>query len=290
MEIIVSEGALNGLTNYAELVAYAKEQVEPYVGLVVTEDELSTAKDVVARMRKTAKAASDLRIRTEKEHAAKIALTVSQLKEITSTFTDAATKIDEQVKTIVNARKAEKRGRLVERFNAEIGAGAKYIAFEDVEDPKWMNTTVTPEAAEEQLLELVKARREEAEALDALVIDPGIKAAVQNEYKRTKSFAQALMLQSRLEREAQAERERREARKAAEEAAKAALAPAVTSPIEDVPEQTLEAIRAQQTQEVQDAQEELITHTFWVTGTREQFRALREFLTRAGMKYGRPTT
>ena len=285
MEIIVSEGALNGLTNYTELVAYAKEQVAPYVGMVVTDESLSTAKDVMARMRKTAKAASDLRIKTEKEHAAKIALTVSQLKEISTTFTDAASKIDEQVKTIVNARKAEKRNKLAEYFNANIGAAGKYIAFEDVEDVKWQNASVPLETAMEQLEESVKSFREAAEAIDGLEIAPAIKVAVQNEFRRTKSFPQALMMQSKLEREAQAERERMEARKQAEARAAEMLAPAVTSPITPLPQEQVQAV-AEQAAEM-NAREDLVTHTFWVTGTREQFKMLRDFLVMNGMKYGR---
>ena len=188
LEIIVSEGALNGLTNYDELMAYSRDQLKPYEGMLVTEDQLGAAKDIVARMRKVAKAASDLRIRTEKEHAAKIALTVKQLKDIAATFTDAAGKIDDQVKAITNAQKQAKREELIAYFKSIVGEAEPYVEFTDIEDEKWMNV------AKLQIAEAVASFKEAVRTLEGLDCDPAVKASVLREFKRSKSLAIAIQL------------------------------------------------------------------------------------------------
>lgn len=283
LEIVVSKDALNGLTNYDELIAYAKTQVQPYEGMLVTEDQLGAAKDIMARMRKVAKAASDLRIRTEKEHAAKIALTVQQLKEISSTFTDAAGKIDTQVKEIVSKRKAEKREELRQYFLSVVGIAGKYIDFEDVEDEKWQNASVSIETAKAQIDEAVKEFQSATMAVESLEADPAIKAAVQNEFKRTKSLAKAVQLRSTLEQMAAEQQRRREAEQAAKEKAEKEAA--------ENAERLAQAAKAVEAQSVPIQQEtglpveEVWEITFTVNGTRAQFAALKEFLNRNGMKY-----
>lgn len=283
LEIVVSKDALNGLTNYDELIAYAKTQVQPYEGMLVTEDQLGAAKDIMARMRKVAKAASDLRIRTEKEHAAKIALTVQQLKEISSTFTDAAGKIDTQVKEIVSKRKAEKREELKQYFLSVVGIAGKYIDFEDVEDEKWQNASVSIETAKAQIDEAVKEFQSATMAVESLEADPAIKAAVQNEFKRTKSLAKAVQLRSTLEQMAAEQQRRREAEQAAKEKAEKEAA--------ENAERLAQAAKAVEAQSVPVQQEtglpveEVWEITFTVNGTRAQFAALKEFLNRNGMKY-----
>ena len=274
LEIIVSEGALNGLTNYDELMAYSRDQLKPYEGMLVTEDQIGAAKDIVARMRKVAKAASDLRIRTEKEHAAKIALTVKQLKDIAATFTDAAGKIDDQVKTITNAKKQEKREALKRYFLENVGAAGKYIDFEDVEDAKWLNASVTMETAKEQMDESIREFQKATAAVESLDAEPGIKAAVQAEFKRTKSLAAAVQLRTTLEQMAKAQQREREEREAAAKAA------------EIKPQESTETLTPEQPKSETPA-EELWEITFVVSGTKKQFMALREFLVKNGMEYRR---
>lgn len=278
LEIIVSEGALNGLTNYDELMAYSRDQLKPYEGMLVTEDQLGAAKDIVARMRKVAKAASDLRIRTEREHAAKIALTVKQLKDIAATFTDAAGKIDEQVKTITNAQKQAKREELIAYFKSIVGEAEPYVDFTDVEDEKWLNATVKVEAAKLQIAEAVASFKEAVRTLEGLDCDPAIKASVLREFKRSKSLAIAIQLKQALEKAAEEHRRKQEA----EQAAREAEARAAESKVEE----STKTLTTEPPKEEQPA-EELWEITFVVSGTKQQFMALREFLVKSGMKYRR---
>ena len=273
LEIIVSEGALNGLTNYDELMAYSRDQLKPYEGMLVTEDQIGAAKDIVARMRKVAKAASDLRIRTEKEHAAKIALTVQQLKQIASTFTEAAGKIDDQVKAITNAQKQAKREELIAYFKSIVGEAEPYVDFTDIEDEKWMNATVKVETAKLQIAEAVASFKEAVRTLEGLDCDPAIKASVLREFKRSKSLAIAIQLKQTLEQIAAEQKRKQEA----EQAAKAA---------EIKPQESTETLTPEPPK-TETPVEEMWEITFVVSGSRSQFAALKEFLVKTGMKYRR---
>lgn len=278
LEIIVSDGALNGLTNYDELMAFAQESVAPYVGMVVTDDQVGAAKDIVARMRKVAKAASDLRIRTEREHAAKIALAVKQLKDIAATFTDAAGKIDDQVKAITNEKKQAKREELIAYFKSIVGEAEPYVDFTDIEDEKWMNATVKVETAKLQIAEAVASFKEAVKTLEGLDCDPAIKASILREFKRSKSITAAIQLKQTLEKVAEEQRRKKEAEQAAREAE--------TKAAESKSEESTETLTIEQTS--QGAPEEKLWRvTFEVSGTRNQLMALKEFLIKSGMEYRR---
>ena len=97
-QIIIENGGTTGIANYSAVVAAVKERLSTYEGLIVPEEAIPQAKQEVANLRRIAKNASDLRISVKREHEAKITETINQLKEITDLYTDAANKIDSQIK------------------------------------------------------------------------------------------------------------------------------------------------------------------------------------------------
>lgn len=281
MDIIVSKDALNGLTNYDELIAYAHEQVKPYESLAVTEEELSTAKNVSARMKKIGKAASDLRIQTEREHKAKIELTLNQLKEITNIFTTAADHIDKQVKEITNARKEAKRNELLNHFILNVGEAEPYISFADIEDPKWQNVSVSIEDAKAQIDEIIERYKQDIAALDTMPGDASIIAATKAEFRRTKSLSMAIQYKQRIEAERALEEQRQKTRREAEDkllAEKEAQRQAVLSAAQE---------SAKNITDIPTKEEPLIRHVFWVKGRKNDFVELRAFLIEHQMAYGK---
>ena len=97
IEIII-ENPEQGIANFEPLKAAAQEMAAVYGSQLVSPDAIKDAKTDMAMLRKLAKSASDMRIKIEREHAAKIATVTKQLKEVAGIFTDAAAKIDSQVK------------------------------------------------------------------------------------------------------------------------------------------------------------------------------------------------
>lgn len=293
MEIIVSKEALNGIVNFDELKTFAREQIAPYENLMVEEEELSTAKTVVANLRRLSKAADQERIRIQKEHDAKIELTKSQLKDLSGIFNNAALRIDAQVKEIVNERKQQKRLEIRKHFLDNSALIAEYLSFEDFEDPKWLNASVSLDSAKAQVDEYIERFTADVKAVESIDCDAATMVALKGCFKRTHSVSEVLQMKNRID----AEKARREAEKATQEAARPSQTAeekpdvlietpipsfAMPSNFTESEVKEPETVKTEPTMEIGK-----VTHTFWVTGTREQFVLLRQFLMANGMAYGK---
>ena len=142
IEIII-ENPEQGIANYEPLKAAAQELAAVYGSQLVSPDAIKDAKSDMAMLRKLAKTASDMRIKIEREHAAKIATVTKQLKEVAGIFTDAAAKIDSQVKAYDEERKAARLEEIRQIYAEEIGDMADIIPFDKLYRAEWLNKTTT---------------------------------------------------------------------------------------------------------------------------------------------------
>lgn len=142
IEIII-ENPEQGIANYEPLKAAAQELAAVYGSQLVSPDAIKDAKSDMAMLRKLAKTASDMRIKIEREHAAKIATVTKQLKEVSGIFTDAAAKIDSQVKAYDEERKAARLEEIRQIYAEEIGDMADIIPFDKLYRADWLNKTTT---------------------------------------------------------------------------------------------------------------------------------------------------
>lgn len=142
IEIII-ENPEQGIANYEPLKAAAQEMAAVYGSQLVSVDAIKDAKTDMAMLRKLAKSASDMRIKIEREHAAKIATVTKQLKEVAGIFTDAAAKIDSQVKAYDEERKAARLEEIRQIYAEEIGDMADIIPFDKLYRADWLNKTTT---------------------------------------------------------------------------------------------------------------------------------------------------
>lgn len=167
IEIII-ENPEQGIANYEPLKAWALEQAAVYGNLLVNPDAIKDAKTDMAMLRKMAKTASDLRIRIEREHAAKIANVSSQLKEVSGIFTTAASNIDKQVKEYDELRKEERRQEIQKIFDEEIGDLGDLITLQKVFDQSWLNKTTSEKTIRADIQAVVLNARAALEQLRAL--------------------------------------------------------------------------------------------------------------------------
>ena len=142
IEIII-ENPEQGVANYEPLKAAAQELAAVYGSQLVSPDAIKDAKTDMAMLRKLAKTASDMRIKIEREHAAKIATVTKQLKEVSGIFTDAAARIDAQVKEYDEQRKAARLEEIRQIYAEEIGDMADIIPFDKLYRADWLNKTTT---------------------------------------------------------------------------------------------------------------------------------------------------
>ena len=270
IEIII-ENPEQGIANYEPLKAAAQELAAVYGSQLVSVDAIKDAKTDMAMLRKLAKTASDMRIKIEREHAAKIATVTKQLKEVAGIFTDAAAKIDSQVKAYDEERKAARMEEIRQIYAEEVGDMADILPLGKLMRQDWLNKSTTTKAIRDDLqADIINAQTgiEQIKGLRSIHEN-----AILSAFLERLSLADALAAKKRLEDmdAAMARRKEEEARKAEAQAAPA------EEPQEDPIEEPLP---------FDDEPVQLFDFTFTVKGATEaNLEALTAFLEENGFDY-----
>ena len=277
IEIII-ENPEQGIANYEPLKAAAQEMAAVYGSQLVSVDAIKDAKSDMAMLRKLAKTASDMRIKIEREHAAKIATVTKQLKEVAGIFTDAAAKIDSQVKAYDEERKAARLEEIRQIYAEEIGDMADIIPFDKLYRADWLNKTTTDKTVRGDIQTAVINAQTGIEQIKGL--GSPHENAILSAFLDKLSLADALAAKKRLEdMDAAMERRKEEARKA-EEAKKAE---AQTAPVE---EPIAEVYVKDEPLPFDDEPEPVMDFTFTVkNATEAHLEALTAFLEENGFDY-----
>ena len=277
IEIII-ENPEQGIANYEPLKAAAQELAAVYGSQLVSVDAIKDAKTDMAMLRKLAKTASDMRIKIEREHAAKIATVTKQLKEVAGIFTDAAAKIDSQVKAYDEERKAARLEEIRQIYAEEIGDMADIIPFDKLYRADWLNKTTTDKTVRGDIQTAVINAQTGIEQIKGL--GSPHENAILSAFLDRLSLADALAAKKRLEdMDAAMERRKEEARKA-EEAKKAE---AQAAPVE---EPIAEVYVKDEPLPFDDEPEPVMDFTFTVKGATEaHLEALTAFLEENGYTY-----
>ena len=277
IEIII-ENPEQGIANYEPLKAAAQEMAAVYGSQLVSPDAIKGAKTDMAMLRKLAKSASDMRIKIEREHAAKIATVTKQLKEVSGIFTDAAAKIDTQVKEYDEQRKAARMEEIRQIYAEEVGDMADILPLGKLMRQDWLNKSTTTKAIRDDLqADIINAQTgiEQIKGLCSIHEN-----AILSAFLERLSLADALAAKKRLEdMDAAMERRKEEARKV-EEAKKAE---AQTAPVE---EPIAEVYVKDEPLPFDDEPEPVMDFTFTVKGaTQAHLEALTAFLEENGFNY-----
>lgn len=281
IEIII-ENPEQGIANYEPLKAAAQEMAAVYGSQLVSVDAIKDAKTDMAMLRKLAKSASDMRIKIEREHAAKIATVTKQLKEVAGIFTDAAAKIDSQVKAYDEERKAARLEEIRQIYAEEIGDMADIIPFDKLYRAEWLNKTTTDKTVRGDIQTAVINAQTGIEQIKGL--GSPHENAIISAFLDKLSLADALAAKKRLEdMDAAMARRKEEARKAAQEAEEAKKAEAQTAPVE---EPIAEVYVKDEPLPFDDEPEPVMDFTFTVKGATEaHLEALTAFLEENGFNY-----
>ena len=273
IEIII-ENPEQGIANYEPLKAAAQDMAAVYGSQLVSVDAIKDAKTDMAMLRKLAKSASDMRIKIEREHAAKIATVTKQLKEVAGIFTDAAAKIDSQVKAYDEERKAARLEEIRQIYAEEIGDMADIIPFDKLYRAEWLNKTTTDKTVRGDIQTAVINAQTGIEQIKGL--GSPHENAILSAFLDKLSLADALAAKKRLE-DMDAAMERRRA----EEAAKAAV-----KTVENVVEAIKEAVTEPVYVKDEPLDEDGMDFTFTVKGaTQAHLEALTAFLEENGFDY-----
>lgn len=272
IEIII-ENPEQGIANYEPLKAAAQELAAVYGSQLVSPDAIKDAKSDMAMLRKMANTASDMRIKIEREHAAKIATVTKQLKEVAGIFTDAAAKIDSQVKEYDEQRKAARMEEIRQIYAEEIGDMADIIPFDKLYRADWLNKTTTDKTIRGDIQTAVINAQTGIEQIKGL--GSPHENAILSAFLERLSLADALAAKKRLE-DMDAAMKRRQ-----EEAAKTAA-----KTVENVVEAIKEAVTEPVYVKDEPLDEDGMDFTFTVkNATQAHLEALTAFLEENGFDY-----
>ena len=273
MEIIVENGGTQGIANYSALVSSVNEQLSTYRGMIVLEENIPSAKTTVAELRRMAKAASDYRITIKREHEAKISETISQLKEITDLYNQAADSIDGQIKEYEQKAQQDKKTEIEAFFVNTAGKMAPYISINTIWNPRWLNKSYSLDAIKDEIITAIN------NAISGMRSIMAMKSPHEAALLRT--FFTTLSLEKALEQKVQLDEQQEQMQKQME--GNAANIPS------QMPQESVSAVQG--TTELPKMENPVQTDfqrytlRFEVVATKPQIVSLREFLMANDIKY-----
>jgi len=292
MELRITNPQENWLTeqilwNNEELKAAIAEKVKDYKTIAYTEDSLKDMKADRADLNKLKKAFEDERKRVKKICMEPYTKFEQQVKEITALIDEPIGLIDSQIKELDERRKAAKREEIEELF-LTVGFQS-FVKLDMIWDEKWLNATVTLPKIEEQM----KSRMYQI-GTDVVTISklPEFKFEAMEVYRKTLDMNQAIQEGQRLAdiQKRKLEAERMEAERKAREAEEAAKQQTAAEQKEELAEEKETAsgsVPEEEAVSIPEEEEPVFQLDFRVWGTREQIMALREYMLKNQIRFGK---
>lgn len=270
--------------NNEELKAAIAEKMKEYKGLVFTEETISEGKKDRANLNKLRGAIDDERKRVKKLCMEPCNRFEKEVKEVLALVDEQINAIDVQIKEVEQIKREEKRKAVQELFES-IGF-QKFVTLEMIWDEKWLNASVTLSKVENQMKETMYRIGEEVGTISRL---PEFSFEAMEVYKKTLDLTQAIKkgqeladIQKRKEEtlaRQKAEEERRKAEEAA--AGKESENPEDVADTQDAPKE------AEENDYTRVVSEPVMRIDFRVWGTKEQILALRDYMKRNNLKFGK---
>ena len=270
--------------NADELVTKITAATERYASAVYSEETIKEAKADKASLMKLSKALNAERINIGKVYLAPYEKFKSEIDRIIGVVNAAASNIGGQLDAFEEARIGKRRELLRQHFLATASDLSENIAYERIEDSKWLNATTTDKKAKE-LVDLVvngirtdiaTLKQLQSEDIDELLLfyfkNLSLSATLQENEARKERARKVAEMRAKREEEERAAQLLAEEQKRAQEA--------------DLTAQTAsESVEAQQlppefTPPEENAPQEssLCCVRFEITGTREQLQALKQYI------------
>lgn len=277
--------------NNEELKEAISAKVQDYKGLQYTEETIKEAKKDKATLNKLRDAIETERKRIKKQCMAPYELFEKQVKEVLAIIDEPIHLIDSQINEVEEQRRLEKKQKVLEIYEENIGNLKGILPFAKVFKNEYLNVSKSLKSITEEITALISKVNQDMDVIEEL--DTKYELQVKDMYVKTLDLSMALRENARLEeverklaeRRAQQERERAEAEKrAAVETQK--RAEAQQQIIERIPEESDKKEIAEEAQKETAPDSQTVTLEFRVTATLEQLQKLKEFLKANNIVYG----
>jgi len=198
--IIAGENKLEKIeiSNFEELKTVLIANTNDYKKLIVDAsfEAIKAAKADRAALNKLRDALKEKRKEIEKRLLCDFA---NQCKELESIVQEASDALDEQIKYFENAEKEQKKTKIADFYQKNIGDLIDIVSFDKVFKKEYLNKTKSLSDIERELKTLFERIRNELELINKLGTPQNIIIAVRDFYLRSFDFAGSLKEKTRLE-------------------------------------------------------------------------------------------
>ncbi len=155
----------------AELIARVENRLEPFDGLTEPYDLRDMERDRAA-LRSEAKDLNTRRIAAEKAYTEDFVREIkTPVRTLTDRLEEVAGVLDGWVKDAEAVAKAKKRGHLIDYWQGCAGIMADAVSFEQIEDPKWLNKTVSLDKAYAEIDAIIERIAGDEDTLKSLPLE-----------------------------------------------------------------------------------------------------------------------
>ena len=269
--------------NFVEVKAAISEALEQYsTDAVVTEETVKDAEKTRAHLRRVKDQVEQYRKDAKAAYLEKFCKLESQCKELSGMIDKPITAIDGKIKEFENTEN-EKKYKELETFFGFIGA-PQWLRLDDVLNPKWKNKTATVSKLKDEISEAVCGIEDDFAEIEKMYGASPLWTAISDKFKETKDKSKTLVYAAQIERQHSDEQRRAEEIQRQREAEEAARAQTAQNAICE-PEAPQAVTQPETAQTAVPAAERLVSGAFRVTGTREQIKALAQFMKNTGIRY-----
>lgn len=251
--------------NYEELKQSIKASLEKYDNLLYTDDQMKAAKTDRANLNNFIKALDAKRKEVKEKCLAPYAEFEAKIKELQALVEEPVLRIDNQIKTYENGKKAEKKTKLLCYYKENAGEIADLVDFEQIFEERWLNSSASLSGVCKEVDAAVIKIRDGLKAISALNTEFALQ--IKDKFLQTFDLSAALQENERLTAQ--------KAKLAQYEHATPTTTPAASEALKPVAENPVPAPT--------DLQQ--IDFRVWVTPA--QKAAIRQFLISNNIKYGK---
>ena len=264
------------ISNIDELKEQLEVSLKKYQNLVVTEDGIKDAERDRANLNKLKKVIADERIRQKRIFYSPFEEFETKCKNVEKMVDETAKAIDTQVKAFADREKEAKRLEIQALYDQNIGPYAKLIPLEKIWDDRWLNKTYKLR----DIGNMISATRISADLHLRQVheLNSEFEEQLKNKYFETLDISAVLAENTRLAQQKKLMEELKE---------KELLRKAEEALVEEAEAEFKAQNEPVAIGQIKAEEPELITIAFRVSCTREQLKALGEYMKANGIKYGR---
>lgn len=222
--------------NKEQITKYVSEVTDQYKGIAYTDEQIPDAKKDRASLNALKKNISDGRIQVKNALMAPYYAFESEVKEVVALIDEPISLIDKQVAEYEEKVRDEKRGELRSYFDQKIGALAEKLSFDMIFNTKWLNKSVSLKSCKEEIDKAILRTDTDLRTIDTMVEEKYRAYAADYYLQNGRDITAALNKARRMgeiDRKAELEKAARgeaEERRREQEAAK--IAESIKSPVE----------------------------------------------------------